>query len=136
VQVQAPPGSITPNTWHHAALVVDPGAGTLSLYVDGMLVDGDSFSGPPHDGDGPLLIGWTVDPTGMGSGHLGLVRSARLSDAPIYTEEFVPAQSLSPGPDTRGLWSLQTGTGTFALDSSGMKNHGVIVGAEWVELLN
>lgn len=117
------PLSYNDNTWHHAALVYD--GATLRLLIDGTDVDGTEATGSILYGAGYAAIG--RDGNNSGVHFRGTLDEVRISDTARYSSNFTPARRLSSDLFTVGLWHLDEGVGTQAMDASGNGNHGTLM---------
>lgn len=112
--VESSSSALSANTWHHVALGF--GAGGLQLYLDGTLVDSDSYSGglgTSSGGDGneePWTFGvdqWTSS-SGSTSGW-GYPFNGRIDDVRIYDQNLDATQvsnvhsGLEPGASAPAL---------------------------------
>ena len=120
--------------YHFAAVWGD---GVLRIYVDGELQAEQLVADRCSRITGfPLCIG--ADPAGdqyrfTEGTFLGLIQQVRISDSIEYDESFTPTQNLTTTPGTVALYDFRRNTGKYAEDLSGNGNHGVILGAEWME---
>jgi serine/threonine protein kinase len=123
--------------WQHVAGVWD--GKELRLYVDGQLQDtrrGVTYctqlsNAPMFLGADPANLAF-VEQVAEGFFH-GRLRGARISHAVEYTDSFSPPERLETTPGTIGLYDFTIDTGRYAIDRSGHENHGIIMGAKYVE---
>jgi hypothetical protein len=121
--------AMTPDTWHHVAMVFDEGQ--ARLYMDGDLTGTNSVSDPTlHDAlPSSVLLGRME--AGGGFSFSGALSSARYSSTARYTDTFTPSWPLESDSTTIGLWLLDDET-SMARDSSEAGHDGTVYGAEWV----
>ena len=125
------PTHIVDGAWHHVAGVVDRSTNQLRLYVDGVQ------DGLPVD---VSTVG-SVDTTaafhiGRYDGATdrrwpGLIDEVRVEDRALSLAE-IQQYASNPLAAPAGLWLLDEGTGTTAIDSSPNTNTGTIHGATYV----
>ena len=84
-------GSMSTNTWYHAAIVYDASADTVSYYIDGSRIGTDSYSGS-------VVITEMVVGGGYGSENWnGLISNCRVTKQALYsgTSYTVPTSTLT-----------------------------------------
>jgi hypothetical protein len=122
--------------WQHVAGVWD--GKELRIYVDGQLQD--TRTGADYCSQlslTPMFLG--ADPANTSYGDVaegflrGRLRAARISRGVEYTDSFAPSERLEKSPDTIGLYDFTIDTGQYAIDRSGHGNHGIIMGAKYVQ---
>ena len=111
-------------TWAHLAATYDPGASTLTLYVDGTQVASTEVDGAPNtDAAGDLSIGgnsvWgeyfagAVDDVRVWDGPVDAARVAQLRDTPVATPAL-DAVISAPAAASIGGTTVLTGRGRGA----------------------
>jgi hypothetical protein len=110
--------ALTTGQWYHIAATWD--GVTAKIYVNGVLDNspGTAKTGPIASDARPLFIG------GRPAGQFfdGMIRDVRLYNRPLLSNELVQLAGLV------GWWRFAEGSGTTAVDSSGMGNN-VTLGA-------
>jgi len=120
--------AVQPLKWQHVALAYD---GTSArIYVDDQRVAEQAAPGTPVNSNGNIQVGHVVRDTTYAAVH-GFYSELRLSNVARYTATFAPAAHLVADASTTGLWTLDEGSGTTAVDASDLGNPGTIDGAEW-----
>ncbi len=127
--------SITPHTWHHAAVTYD-GANWL-LFLDGNLDASLRVGQPPRfDSIQHAALGSCLNSTGAPQGYFaGVLDEARIwnyarSASQIASNQFIQIRS-SPG--LLGRWSLDETNGLIVHDTSGHGAQGTLVnGPRWL----
>lgn len=121
--------------WHHLALVRNDLLKTYRLFVDGTPLPFTIYSSSASGGSlGQLSLGG-VSASLVGDYYGGVIDELRiwnrmLSQQEIQANRRGPIdQALAQG--LAGYWPLHSGTGTTALDVSGLGQDGVIHGASW-----
>jgi hypothetical protein len=123
------------NQWQHVAGIWD--GRELRIYVNGQL----HHSRPGVEyctrlSHWPFFLG--ADPSSYWRNEVaegcfgGRLRAARISRSTEYTESFAAPQRLEKTPGTIGLYDFTIHTGRYAIDRSGHGNHGIIIGAKFV----
>jgi serine/threonine protein kinase len=121
--------------WQHVAGVWD--GNELRVYFDGKLQN--TRSGVDYCTQlalSPMFLG--ADPANLAYGNVaegflhGRLRAARISRGVEYTESFPRPEQLEKTPGTIGLYDFTIDTGQYAIDRSGHGNHGIIIGAKYV----
>ena len=84
--------------WHHLAYVRN--GGDNFLYVDGVLLVQDSYSSFQFQPASPLAIGYTEYSGAPAQYFDGDINAIRLSDTPLYTQDFTPAASFPTDSST------------------------------------
>ncbi len=122
------PWSPMTNRWYHVAITRSGSA--YNLFIDGALVDSDTFATAIPDPGSPLTFGWWEGPSNFLNGKMAEVR---ISSLVRYSSNFTPsASSFSSDTSTIGLWHLSEGSGTTATDSGPNHLNGTIGGgAGW-----
>jgi len=114
--------------WHHIAGAFT--SGTLSLFIDGVLVATQTQASSQMDWGSSLSN--SLGCNGTENQRLnGLLGGVRVSSTARYTTDFTPAWLLAVDADTHALWKMDEGTGTTASDADGT-NDGTISDAAWV----
>ncbi len=129
--------TMTPNTWYHVAVVQDVTAGTMSLYVDGVLDKVESLKGAPRAPRNNVFIG-AREYFGTGNpceGFAGFLREMRVWNvARTSTQLNATRKSTLTGNET-GLvayWPMNESSGSTINDKSGRGHAGAIKnGAMW-----
>jgi cysteine-rich repeat protein len=98
-------------TWHHVALTYgldeERGNWMLTPYIDGTRSTGIIISGPyAWPCSSPVYLLSDSYDGGGGGPCMAIVDEMRISETAIYSADFVPPRSLSPGPNTVALWSF------------------------------
>ncbi|QDV78174.1 LamG domain-containing protein [Botrimarina mediterranea] len=117
-----------PGTFHHVAGVVNRTAGTVKVYVDGVLKNTTNFTpgaAAREYGSAPWRIG-VGEPGGYDWGYPcdGVIDDVRIYNRAVTDEEL--AAFASPG--LVGHWRLDETSGTTAVDSSSTGNDGTYTG--------
>ena len=73
------------DVWHHAVAVTDTTNTEVILYLDGVEVDRDSYTGALINRDGPLYVGGNLD--GNGVYFPGDLDDLRIYDRALSAEE-------------------------------------------------
>ncbi|MEL7265484.1 MAG: LamG-like jellyroll fold domain-containing protein, partial [Planctomycetota bacterium] len=103
------------DAWTHLAGVYD--GKEVRLYVNGKKVDSKPGSGPRKTNGLPLYIGADPDRAGVASRPFdGWIDEVRISEGPVYADDFTPQRRLKPGKETRLLLHLDRTVGPFVLD--------------------
>lgn len=116
----ARPGVPWPDTtnWHHIAGTF--GGNTVKLYLDGVLVDQQSFAGPLRIADAPTMFGWTGTDV--------------YDDLRIYNTALEPAGIIAAmntpvaSADLASAAALAVDTGFINRVCAAMQQYGVTVG--------
>jgi hypothetical protein len=136
VQATSGMNTLRTGTWQHVAGVLDPATSQIRLYVGGTLVASAPYtSGAANTTTARLFVNgaWgTSAPTGMGDARFDEVR---FSSVARYTgSSYTPALTHTSDASTLGLWHLDDGAGTTAIDAGPGARNGVIGGdPEWLE---
>lgn len=121
---------LTTSQWHHLAGVFD--GAEARIYVDGALAGSELDAGAIANDVGRAYIG--AHPVRPYRGIDGGIAEVRVSSAAKYSAAFAPAVHLAAEPDTVGLWRLDQGPVTTAVDLSGHGIDGVVsASATWTE---
>ena len=130
-------GPIADGRWHHVALVIGPGGG--SIYVDGTLGQNLAWTGspgPPTTNSTPLLIGRFSNISIYTNGVPGQIDEVTLWNRALGGTElnYLKHRSVPPNADgLLGYWKLDDGTGSTALDSTRDHFNGTLVNSpQWV----
>ena len=126
--------AITPNTWHHVAVIHTLGVG-VDFYLDGVLTHVASTG--TYDGSSAshtVYIGSYISSLYLLSGKLD---ELRISNIARYTANFTPQS----GPFVRDsntllLYHFDEGSGTTAYDDSTSPHNGTITGATYADTSN
>ena len=101
----------------------------LRLFVNGELVGSLDTTGSIATSTQPFFIG-SVE--GQGDIFNGLIDEVRISNTARYAANYaVPATPFTTDANTLGLWHLDEGTGTTAVDASGNANGTLADGPTW-----
>jgi hypothetical protein len=135
-RVQGYSSSLAVNEWNH--LTATYASGTLRLYVNGLPVGTEYFSGPIETSAQVLRLGGS---SVWGDYFRGMVDEVRIynvaltqAQIQIDMQRSVEPGALAPATSTTGLvaaYGFNAGTGATLHDSSGKANHGSISGATW-----
>jgi hypothetical protein len=117
--------------WHHVAVTVSEDL-TMSIWSNGALSDTKSSAPAFEPGAGSVTVGAEHYGGGLIHTYAGRLSNMRFSASVRYTEVFTPAVEFSMDTATIGLWRLDDGAGSVAMDASGGDYHGSISGATWV----
>lgn len=116
--------SYAPGGWHHVAGVVDYLAGTVQIYIDGVLRGTDNFtpgSAPTDYGSVP----WRVGIAAPGASSWGWAADASIDDVRIYNRALSDTEIFELGGSGLRLHlKLDETSGTVAEDSSPYGNDG------------
>jgi hypothetical protein len=117
-------GSTLPTgSWHHVAGVYD---GTqLRIYIDGTLSGSKTATQAPVSGGTSLTIGAVKYNGNVSYQFDGQIDEVRLTVGARYTGNFPTQAHATTDANTKGLWKFDGQTGN---DSSGVGNHGALVG--------
>ncbi|MCP4992836.1 MAG: LamG domain-containing protein, partial [Gammaproteobacteria bacterium] len=110
--------TVTPGQWQHAAVTYD--GTTLSLYLDGVLVNSEARTMESSDGD--FLLG--INKNLNGNYFYGSLDEVKIHDAALSADEIT---ALVPG-SFLASWSFEEGSGTTTADTSGNGNDGTLNG--------
>lgn len=136
------PQRLTANRWYHIAGVQDVEGGTVSLYVDGVLIKQDQLSGSGVSTSGNLFIG-ARESLGSGKGTEpfdGFIREVRLwnrarSAADLQQTLTTPLEGTEEG--LVGYWRLSDGGGMTFADFSSYRRDGTLFGdPSWLRIPN
>jgi hypothetical protein len=135
-RVQGYSSSLATNEWNHLTATYE--SGTLRLYVNGLPVGTEHFSGPIETSAQALRLGGS---SVWGDYLRGMVDEVRIynvaltqAQIQIDMQRSVEPGALAPATSTAGLvaaYGFNEGTGPTLHDSSGKANHGSISGAAW-----
>jgi hypothetical protein len=129
-------GTVNDNQWHHVLVTFDRNA-SLSMYIDGVLVQAVSMSVVAN-----INSGNTVKIAQDGTGNYGSAATCQLADVRIWNKvlplpeaadwrcRYVDASHPSYA-DLLHYWKLDEGTGTTAADSKGTSNGTLMGAAVW-----
>jgi hypothetical protein len=129
--------AISPNTTHHFAGTYDSNTLVLRLFVDGVQACTASYTGPLN-GDGgetgaPFWFGTSTlflgSPSTATDKFKGVLDEVRLSNIARYAGTFTPVRHPANDANTLGLYHVDEGTGTTAVDASGHVNAALSGGA-------
>lgn len=116
--------SYPPGAFYHVAGVVDYDAGTIKIYVDGVLAGSDTFtpgSSPEDYGSARWRLGIALP----GSGSWRWPADGVIDDARIYNRALTDAEIAEyTSYGLVGHWELSEASGTIAVDSSAGANDG------------
>lgn len=119
--------TITPNVWHHVALVAN---GTqFSLYLDGRLEATSTQSGPIfNSGTGTRVFMARKQNSTQSAVFHGSVDEARISNVARYSGSIytIPTAAFVNDANTLALWHLDDASGTTVVDSSGRGYNGTV----------
>ena len=116
-------GTVTDGDWHHIACDYD-GAGTASMWVDGVLVGTDAAA-PSIQANSPMSLGrpsgYTYEAADV---HIG---PTRYSNSVRYTSSFAPSTSWTVDSATIAQYLVSSGlSGTTITDEAGGNNNGTV----------
>jgi hypothetical protein len=120
--------------WTHLVGVYDAGAGTVSLYVNGVLAGTGAAPAVSWNASGPLTIGrsrWNDASTDWWSGGI--------DDVQVWNRVVYPAeiQAIADASTLEGQWMFDDGSGTTAADSSAFgRNLTLSGGVTWTTGFN
>jgi hypothetical protein len=129
--------AISTNTTHHLAGTYDANTFILRLFVDGVQACTATYSGPLN-GDGgdtgsPFWFGnqtlFLGSPSTATDKFKGVLDEVRLSTIARYSGTFTPVRHPASDGNTVGLYHVDEGTGTTAVDASGHENATLAAGA-------
>jgi len=116
--------------WYHVAAVRDRTAGTMKLYVNGVLEGTTAYTG-----------GWAANGSfNVGRGRFGGPNDwfgGAVDDVQAYTgalsDAEIAALALQGKAPSQGTWKFDEGTGTTVADASGGSRPLALVNATWVD---
>jgi serine/threonine protein kinase len=117
----------------HVAAVRD--GETLRIYVDGRLRS-DATTTRDDSLKGRSATAYSIGFSGGGTHFAGKIDEVRISKSVRYKADFTPAQRLDADQNTLALFHFDEGQGEMANDASGKGNHGRIIGAKWVRVVD
>ncbi len=126
-------GTSQKNRWYHVAGVRDSQAGTLKIYIDGIL--SNTTTGTPIDLVNDL--GWTIVRRDSNSGFKGMIDEVRVYNYPRTPGQIVEDMNAghpiggSPIGSQALYLKMDEGTGTTAYDTSSNKLNGTITSCTW-----
>ena len=112
-------GTYNDDKWHHIAAVANKNANTLRIYLDGTNVVETTFPNTPTTGDSS---DWWIGARTDGYNNQGVIDEMRLSNAAIYTSDFIPTRSYETNETTIAYWRMNEGSGTNVVDMMGAHN--------------
>ncbi len=127
-------GAFARDPWTHVAAVYD--GQKMRLFVAGRLRSTCNVAGQHNPSPLPLVLGAKV-PAGGGAAadvFRGMVRAVRISNLPLYNEDFSPPGGLAGGPAKAIVFKFTEGHGDQLHDIANKKICGEIHGAQWVRL--
>ena len=130
-------GTVNDNQWHHILVTFDRN-GSLSLYIDGILLQSVSMSNV-----GNINSGNTVKIAQDGTANYNSAATCQMADIRIWNKVLPLSESAAwrcryldashPSyADLIHYWKLDEGTGTTVADSKGTSNGTLIGSAFWV----
>ena len=127
----------TAGQWYHVAAVIDPVDG-MKMFIDGIL---QTSTNTYTTATANIVGSMTNDYTALGVWgefqqrfFAGQMEDVRFSRTAMYDADFEPpCPDLTATGTTIGLWNLNTGSGTTAIDSGLSGFDGTIVGPTWGE---
>jgi hypothetical protein len=112
-------------TWYHLVGVYNKEAGTISLYVNGVL-QGSATAGPSWTAFGQVTVG-----QGKWNGAQADFVNGAIDDARVYGRALSAAE-ITTLASTSAIWAFDEGTSTTAADTSGNYNSATLqAGAGW-----
>ena len=120
--------SVAVGAWHHVAGVYM--AGSMSMYVDGVLVG--SKAATPAGNTAVESLGFgrcPSDPTAYA--FAGMIGPSRISGSGRYSSTFVPSWGWPSDASTIALWNMTEGSGTSLSDASGNVHTATIASPAW-----
>lgn len=140
----APFTTVTPNAWHHFALIADrstlpgnPAGQQLRLHIDGGAAITTSASVWASNIINPtdiVMLGAARD----AAGAIITRYDGRLDEVRVWDTVRTPAEitanmfsSISSAPGLRARWGMDEGTGTLLDDSAGSNDGTLIGGTSW-----
>lgn len=128
-QTAISPKSIVMMERTHLAAVRD--RNEMRLYVNGVLQE----KSPIDSGElRASQRAFSISTSGRLAPFTGLFDELRVSNIARYSQDFdVPQTPFETDANTIGLYHCDEGEGNVLEDASGNQNHGVVVGAEWID---
>jgi len=127
-------GSVIGKRTHLAEVLADR---HLSFFVNGKQAGSFDLPGPFEGSPLPFYIGANSMIDGSPTQVLsGIIEQVRISSTARYRDDFEPAEWLECDASTLLQFQLDRDTDDFAIDSSGHGNHGLILGADLVLLID
>ncbi|QDU35982.1 Serine/threonine-protein kinase PknB [Maioricimonas rarisocia] len=123
---------------HPVALAGVRSGNTLKLYVDGKLIEQETFSGAYSPSPLPITIGSSAGDRESANAaprdFHGQILAVRISDAVRTAGDLITAEQEGPETDehTLALYRFDEGAGAVLRDTSGNGHDGTIHGATWV----
>jgi WD40 repeat protein len=119
---------------HLAGVLSD---GQLAFFVNGKRAGSLKLPGPVDRSSLPVCIGGSPSVDGNAIGLVnGIIEQIRISQSARYRADFDPDQRLAGDASTLVLYHFDEDTDDFAVDASGRGNHGWILGAEHVLVID
>lgn len=117
--------------WYHLAAVIDSIQGMM-LFINGVKQNSTlpSYTSSTDVANANTEVGhWGANVRF----YTGKIDDVRISKNSVYTSNFTPpCPDITSTSNTKGLWNFNDNSGSFAIDSSGNNNHGIIYGgAMW-----
>lgn len=125
-------GALDRDRWYTVAETYD--GARLRVFVDGILQATEPMTGSIPQTAQPLRIGSVYGVVGQPDWFNGVIDEVHVSNVVRFTDHYVvPNGPATADANTRGLWHLDEGTGSTAIDSSSFLNHGTVSpqGASW-----
>jgi hypothetical protein len=119
------------NQWTHVATQWSPALTTMNMFVSGVASVRTIPNLPPFDSNSRLVIGNSDPLTGTPQPFNGLIEEVRVSSVTRYGASgntIVPPTRFTPDDKTVALYHLDEASGTTAIDSSPLANHGTLQG--------
>ena len=118
-----------PGKFYHVAGVMDRGAGTLKLYVNGILRATTNFT-PGTAGYGHSTYPWLLGISSPGASSWKQPADGVIDDARIYNKALT-ATEIAELYGLMGHWKMDEGSGSTAADSTAFANNATLYGATW-----
>jgi len=128
------PSTWTADTWYHVAGVVDGVSQTVYLYIDGVLVGSNSYTGPgilDVNGTNDRNIGSAINNTAFFSGEIDEVRFWNIARSQQQIEDNMDNELNGNEPGLVAYYDFSDGSGTTLTDqasSNAGANDGTLFG--------
>ncbi|MFY0600829.1 MAG: T9SS type A sorting domain-containing protein [Cyclobacteriaceae bacterium] len=123
--------SVNDGKWHHIAATYDMTTLTATVYVDGVLEDTNTGTGPTYDTPNFMSLG---SYNTSGNELDGLVDEVKIWSnlKTDFSDRYTPVDLSISQPNLIAYYPLDENTGTKVVDRSGNTNDGDITGANYV----
>ena len=128
-------GALEGKDWTHIAAVYD--GQKMQLFVGGKLKETREHHWQHNPSQLPLVLGAKASVAAdknVVDGFRGMIRALRISNLPLYSQDFLPPADFAGGPATLAVFKFTEGNGDQIHDVANKKIVGEIHGAQWVRL--